>query len=537
MDIIQHIISKYDISQIAISESKKKDFMKFKEKYDYKSNDKSTLFIGVFRNEDINIIYNHNGKKYILWTGNDCNPNYNSRINNMKKISKLPIENNLCISDRVNKFLKKGNIIKNYTYIKNTNFSLNDMQIHISLSLLHFTDRIKKKYSMKRYSTLYEPIVFFGMYNEDDLDKLRRHKEKIYIMWGGNDSNLKYKKRKNNFKIIKEIPNVHHIAISNDIYESLKNENLNPIRFNLNLVDTNIFKPVNKLGNKILIYNGINIDQNETYGKEIYKAVVEKLPEYEFIYSNTKNLPYNKMPQLYSQCFIGLRLTKHDGNANMVQEMEAMNIPVIHNSSDYGLKWKSVDDIISHIKKNKYYDFYNDDITNKDLELIYNNIDMMNEKLKNYKNILFICSDYPGNGGAATNCYHLLKYYSRSHNVKGIFYNFKKSNNKIEEDNKLYSVINEEDIVSYLYDIDMEPDLIILKNFIKINLKDIFNCPIYFFVAGIYTNELDCYYNELKTTRDHNKYINISVINQIKNADFAFTNSSHTNRILKIFIL
>ena len=90
------------------------------------------------------------------------------------------------------------------------------------------------------------------------------------------------------------------------------------------------------------------------------------------------------MPQLYSRCFIGLRLTKHDGNANMVQEMEAMNIPVIHNSSDYGLKWNSVDDIISHIKKNKFYDFYNDDISNMDLDLIYNNIDMMSERLKKY---------------------------------------------------------------------------------------------------------------------------------------------------------
>ena len=47
-----------------------------------------------------------------------------------------------------------------------------------------------------------------------------------------------------------------------------------------------------------------------------------------------------------------LRLTSHDGNANSVQECEAMNIPVIHNQSDYGLKWKNVKDIINHINKN-----------------------------------------------------------------------------------------------------------------------------------------------------------------------------------------
>ena len=47
-------------------------------------------------------------------------------------------------------------------------------------------------------------------------------------------------------------------------------------------------------------------------------------------------IPYEKMPTLYKQCFIGIRLTKHD-KCNMVQEFEAMNIPVVHNHSNYGL--------------------------------------------------------------------------------------------------------------------------------------------------------------------------------------------------------
>ncbi len=55
------------------------------------------------------------------------------------------------------------------------------------------------------------------------------------------------------------------------------------------------------------------------------------------------------MPFVYEQCFVALRLTHHDGNANMVQECKAMNIPVIHNHSDYGLKWNNENDIIKHI--------------------------------------------------------------------------------------------------------------------------------------------------------------------------------------------
>ena len=57
------------------------------------------------------------------------------------------------------------------------------------------------------------------------------------------------------------------------------------------------------------------------------------LKEFEFIYKfvHELNKSYNEMPEVYSNCFIGLRLTENDGNANTVQEMGAMNIPVVHN--------------------------------------------------------------------------------------------------------------------------------------------------------------------------------------------------------------
>ena len=86
---------------------------------------------------------------------------------------------------------------------------------------------------------------------------------------------------------------------------------------------------------------------------EYYSEIIELLPQYEFIFSNMLNAEWKDMPNIYKQCFIMLRLTRNDGNANSVQECEAMGIPVIHNQSDYGLKWKSVEDIINHILNNK----------------------------------------------------------------------------------------------------------------------------------------------------------------------------------------
>ena len=50
--------------------------------------------------------------------------------------------------------------------------------------------------------------------------------------------------------------------------------------------------------------------------------------------SSLGGIPNEKMPEIYEQCY-GLRLTEHDGNANTVKEFEAMQIPIIHNQSEY----------------------------------------------------------------------------------------------------------------------------------------------------------------------------------------------------------
>ena len=117
----------------------------------------------------------------------------------------------------------------------------------------------------------------------------------------------------------------------------------------INLVDYNIFKPISNKGKNILIFNGQTPNREHIYGKEYYQQIVIKLPSFNYLYSNELDVKHEDMYKIYSTCFIMLRLTKYDGNANSVQECKAMNIPVVHNQSDYGLKWVSVEDIINHI--------------------------------------------------------------------------------------------------------------------------------------------------------------------------------------------
>ena len=162
----------------------------------------------------------------------------------------------------------------------------------------------------------------------------------------------------------------------------------------------------------------------------------------------------------------------------------------------------------------KRYNMFNlNYIDNNTLSIINKNIYYFDNFIKEYKNILFICGDYPNYGGAATNCHHLENYYrNNGHNTYSYYHDYK----NIDINN-----------------INFKPDIIILKSFIKVDLRKIYKCPIIYLIGGIYKNQLDKYYFDINTKEEQNKYINKSVIEQIKNSDYSFSNSIHTQEILK----
>lgn len=525
MNGIPIILSEYKIFQYFISFSLKKNLPNFTNKY-YDLNI-PTLFIGIFNDIELDLLEHHKGDKYILWIGNDCNPDYKTRKNIMKRVAKLNIIKHFCVTDRTNKYLLIGGIIKDFIYYK-VEFQLKDIQIYVSSSLKHLESRIKKKYNLLDYTDINSPCVFFGVYNENDINMIESHENMKYVMWGGTDCS--FSQRTSNFNRIKHMIDILHIAISENMEKRLNIYNFLYKYFNLNLTDNNIFRPQKTKGNKIFIYNGFSKGNENLYGKEIYEKVIQLLPEYKYIFSNDLNYDYEDMPKIYTQCFIGLRLTKDDGNANMVQEMEAMNIPVVHNCSQYGLKWESINDILMHIEKE--FDFDENNITNNNLKYFNQNIDHFSHLISEYKNILFICGDYPGYGGSATNCLNLQKFYSKNHNTYIIYYNFKTESTIKIESNDDYCIINYEDIEDILLNLNFTPDLIILKSIFKYDLKNIFSCPIYYCIGGIYNNCLDKYYYELQNVDEYDEYINLSVIKQIEYVNKSFTNSKLTKKIL-----
>ena len=231
----------------------------------------------------------------------------------------------------------------------------------ISNSLSPFRERFLKKFQLQPYrKEICEKILVFGCYSFRELKqiiRLLRHRKKVYLLWGGTDCHTLH-----NYKYLpKNHKNLIHLSISDNISETLRNNNISFLFIpHFNLLEKEYFKTnQNILKKNIYIYNGLDGNKNreDFFGKSIYKKVEEELIKYhsfqkkQFIYSNELYLPYEKINQIYQSCFIGLRLCPQDGNANTVQEFQYLKIPIIHNCSNYGMKWKNEKDIIQTILK------------------------------------------------------------------------------------------------------------------------------------------------------------------------------------------
>ena len=266
----------------------------------------------------------------------------------------------------INHYWKHGQNEKRKTHEIITTHTLHSIDINnvfrmtnqyfISTSLEMFKNRFKKNFpDLQSYHNENEPCLFFGVYNDDDLLKINNHNGLIIIMPGGEDVNPNNSHSLSTINELKKLNNIIFLSISKCIHERLHSLYISSIYVKFNLVDYTLFKPIpkNELGNHIFIFNGQTKGRTHVYGKKNYEIIMKKLPQFNYILSNTLNAKYEEMPSIYKKCYIMLRLTENDGNANSVQECEAMNIPVVHNQSDYGLKWKTIDDVINHILHHK----------------------------------------------------------------------------------------------------------------------------------------------------------------------------------------
>ena len=224
-----------------------------------------------------------------------------------------------------------------------------------SSGVIDFNERFNKKYNLVPLSSNDEltPCVFFGMYFENDVQLFLNHQGDKYLLFGGSDIDINLDLGKTNLDTIKNNRLQNILVLSKKTKQNLKKNEINSTFFDMNLVDQSIFYPRNRknISNKVYIYDGqYRFPRPETYGGQYFGIIKKRLPQFQYIFNSSFNIPYQLMGDLYNKVFIIIRLTRNDGNANTVQEAESMGNPAVHNISDYGLKWKSIDDVINHIK-------------------------------------------------------------------------------------------------------------------------------------------------------------------------------------------
>ena len=299
--------------------------------------------------------------KKMLYNKNNYYNNFELDNINIGEISKgFDWEYYLKINNDLNKLFETKHEAYNH-YIK---FGINEKriknilekyeikQLRTSDCMTHFKDRFKDFYKLKEYEDENINTVYFGVYSTTDINNIKNMKNTKYIIFGGTDVDL-ILDNKELKKLFDEIDNKIILYISENINDRLKYYGYNDaIKFNLDLTDKNIFKKPESLGDSIFIYNGFFKGLEHLYGKNTYEEIIKRNPNFNYIFSNNLNVKNEEMYNIYKKCFIGLRLTTNDGNANMVKEMECMEIPVIHNHSDYGLKWKNVEDVENLIFEN-----------------------------------------------------------------------------------------------------------------------------------------------------------------------------------------
>ena len=107
---IYNFVEENQIKQIIISKALPNIKLDLNVSFSYNNNNQNTLFYGIYSYKDYFKVKNHKGKKWILWSGNDCNPKYNKRYHIVLSINDLKIEKNLSLSNLVNEHFNKMKI-------------------------------------------------------------------------------------------------------------------------------------------------------------------------------------------------------------------------------------------------------------------------------------------------------------------------------------------------------------------------------------------------------------------------------------------
>ena len=215
------------------------------------------------------------------------------------------------------------------------------MQAHISESLAGLDKGLIEKFNLTPYESPIIETIFMGMYREEDLMLLATHLGGSTIVWFGSDAK---DLPEDWIKFMKDSVN---IAVSHQVLETLASKGIEAIWCPINAVIPHHW-PLVPNGDKIFWYSG---NAPEYYGQDIINEIKERI-NIPIIRAGHDTFTKEQLVDVYSQCFLNLRLTEHDGCPNTNIEMGLMGRRSIYNGDQPAtIPWRSVDDICQSIMR------------------------------------------------------------------------------------------------------------------------------------------------------------------------------------------
>lgn len=202
------------------------------------------------------------------------------------------------------------------------------------------------KYGLRQYHSLEEPAIFFGIY-KPHWHRITKHKGLLVIVWAGTDM-MQLLKDQHMIEYLKSRKNTFHVAISKYIANDLDTIGIPYTKLPITPYVPDL-GPV-PIGDCVYCY--VPPQFESIYGGQIVKKLQKKLPYLKFIQSHIPKLSRDQLIRtVYSKCFLGLRLNKHDGLPNTAMELGLMGRKVVWNGgTPHTLSWNSEKDLIRTIK-------------------------------------------------------------------------------------------------------------------------------------------------------------------------------------------
>jgi len=229
-------------------------------------------------------------------------------------------------------------------------------QARVSSAISTFEEQFMEKFGFTPYKNKRKPAVFFGCYppgpnKRPDINLALNHKAMAVIIWGGSDAK---KISSHHYRRLRSARHLYHCAISDFIVKDLNKVGLPCVKLPICPTRQPEFKP-EPLGPCVYSYS--NHNHPHVYNEKLVRRIEAALPDIEFIVGYRRppgNFTDAEMPSVYKRCFLGLRLTDHDGLSNTVVELGLMGRKCVWNSRmPHTIQWKKVEDVIDIIKRER----------------------------------------------------------------------------------------------------------------------------------------------------------------------------------------